>query len=146
MHHHKDFVLYALGTFNEELLYERMVSMGSNMVTFHLTGEETGGLYSLTEFIMAAPPAPGPPLHIHGAESAATYVLESELQLTLSKFSSLIKTIPLEYNYHSLVGKRFIAVSNMYLISVSINIFGRRTVPRSCFTFSPGIIWCNSIS
>lgn len=53
---------------NEELLFERMVSMGSNIVTFHLTGEDTGGHFSLTEFIMAAPPAPGPPMHIHGFE------------------------------------------------------------------------------
>src|SRR3972149_9120040 len=46
-------------------------------------GEETGGRYSLTEFIMAAPPAPGPPAHIHGGESEATYVLEGELLFTL---------------------------------------------------------------
>src|SRR3972149_510896 len=62
-------------------------SMGGNIVTFHLTGEETGGRYSLTEFIMAAPPAPGPPMHIHGLESEATYVLEGELLFTLGERS-----------------------------------------------------------
>ncbi len=62
-------------------------SMGGNTVTFHLTGEETGGDYSLTEFIMAAPPAPGPPAHIHGAENEATYVLEGELLFTLGERS-----------------------------------------------------------
>ena len=65
----------------------KTVSMGSNIVTFHLTGEETGGFYSLTEFIMAAPPAPGPPMHIHGLESEATYVLEGELLFTLGERS-----------------------------------------------------------
>ena len=50
-------------------------------------GEETGERYSLTEFIMAAPPAPGPPAHIHGAENEATYVLEGELLFTLGERS-----------------------------------------------------------
>ena len=61
--------------------------MGSNIVTFQLTGEETGGRYSLTEFVLAAPPAPGPPMHVHEAESEATYVLEGELLLTLKEKS-----------------------------------------------------------
>lgn len=36
---------------------------------------------------MAASPAPGPPIHIHEAESEATYVLEGELLLTLKEQS-----------------------------------------------------------
>ncbi len=70
----------------------KTVSMGSNIVTFHLTGEETGGLYSLTDFILAAPPAPGPPMHIHGEESEATYVLEGELLFTLGERSMKAST------------------------------------------------------
>ncbi len=70
----------------------KTVSMGSNIVTFHLTGEETGGRYSLTEFIMAAPPAPGPPMHIHETESEATYVLEGELLFTLGERSMKAST------------------------------------------------------
>lgn len=57
-------------------------STEGNIVIFHLTSEKTGGRYFLTEFIMAASPAPGPPAHIYAAESEATYVLESELLLT----------------------------------------------------------------
>lgn len=70
----------------------KTVSMGSNIVTFHLTSEETGGLYSLTEFIMAAPPAPGPPMHVHESESEATYVLEGELLFTLGERSMKAST------------------------------------------------------
>jgi quercetin dioxygenase-like cupin family protein len=59
------------------------VRMGKNVVTFILNGEETGGAYSLTEFTLAAPPSPGPPVHIHGTGSEAAYVLEGELELRL---------------------------------------------------------------
>jgi quercetin dioxygenase-like cupin family protein len=61
----------------------RTVQMGKNSVSFILTGEETGGAYSLTEFTVAAPPAPGPPVHIHGTGSEAAYVLEGEVELRL---------------------------------------------------------------
>src|SRR3972149_6338362 len=70
----------------------KTVSMGSNIVIFQLTGEETGGFYSLTEFIMAAPPAPGPPMHIHESENEATYVLEGELLFTLGERSMKAST------------------------------------------------------
>src|SRR3989304_10236743 len=62
-------------------------SMGGNVVRFLLTGEETEGIYSVTEFIMAAPPAPGPPMHIHEVASEAIYVLEGELLFTLGEKS-----------------------------------------------------------
>jgi quercetin dioxygenase-like cupin family protein len=61
----------------------RTVHMGSNIITFLLTGEETGGKYSLTEFAIAAPPAPGPPVHIHARGDEAAYVLDGELELRL---------------------------------------------------------------
>ncbi len=61
----------------------RTVHMGKNAVTFVLSGEDTGGSYSLTEFAIAAPPAPGPPVHIHGTGSEAAYVLEGEVELRL---------------------------------------------------------------
>ncbi len=57
--------------------------MGPNAVTFLLSGEETGGAYSLTEFELAAPPAPGPPVHVHTRGDEAAYVLEGELELRL---------------------------------------------------------------
>ena len=61
----------------------RTVHMGKNIVTFVLTGDDTGGSYSLTEFTIAAPPAPGPPIHIHGTGSEAAYVLDGEVELRL---------------------------------------------------------------
>jgi quercetin dioxygenase-like cupin family protein len=61
----------------------RTVQMGSNSITFLLTGEETGGKYSLTEFVIAAPPAPGPPVHIHTSGDEAAFVLDGELELRL---------------------------------------------------------------
>ncbi len=61
----------------------RTVHMGKNVVTFILSSEDTGGAYTLTEFTIAAPPAPGPPVHIHGTGSEAAYVLEGEVELRL---------------------------------------------------------------
>ncbi len=61
----------------------KTVSMGPNVVAFVLGGEDTGGAYSLTRFTMAAPPHPGPPLHIHGAEIEVVYVLDGQVELTL---------------------------------------------------------------
>jgi quercetin dioxygenase-like cupin family protein len=61
--------------------------MGKNIITFILSGEETGGAYSLTEFIVAAPPVPGPPIHIHGTGDEAAYVLEGNLEFKLGEQS-----------------------------------------------------------
>jgi quercetin dioxygenase-like cupin family protein len=55
--------------------------LGPNRVTFPLHGAETGGTYSLTDFRMAPPPAPGPPPHIHEDADEAVYVLEGELEM-----------------------------------------------------------------
>jgi quercetin dioxygenase-like cupin family protein len=61
----------------------KSVSLGPNRVTFLLRADETGGRYSLTEFTLAPPPAPGPPMHVHKAEDELTYVLEGELEFAL---------------------------------------------------------------
>jgi quercetin dioxygenase-like cupin family protein len=61
----------------------KTVHMGKNIVSFVLSGDETGGFYSLTEFTLAAPPVPGPPVHIHGTGDEAAYVLEGNLEFLL---------------------------------------------------------------
>ncbi len=63
----------------------RSVSLGPNVVTFILSGEDTGGKYSLTEFAAAPPPALAAPLHIHKKEDESMYVLEGNFQLLLDK-------------------------------------------------------------
>jgi hypothetical protein len=54
----------------------KAVSLGKNLVTFLARREDTAGIYSLTEFTVAPPPTPGPPLHIHKDAHEAMYVLE----------------------------------------------------------------------
>ena len=56
-------------------------NLGPNRAVFPLTGDETGGRYSLTEFVMAPPPAPGPPPHIHEDADEAVYVVEGTLEM-----------------------------------------------------------------
>lgn len=55
--------------------------LGPNHATFPLTGEDTGGVFSLTDFTMAPPPAPGPPPHIHEDADEAVYVLEGTIEM-----------------------------------------------------------------
>lgn len=57
------------------------VQLGPNAVTFPLRGEETGGRYSLTQFVMAPPPNPGPPPHIHEDADEAIYVLTGSVRM-----------------------------------------------------------------
>ena len=59
--------------------------LGSNRASFLLSGDETGGKYSLTEFTMAPPPAPGPPPHIHEDADEAIYVLEGTLEMGIGE-------------------------------------------------------------
>ena len=59
--------------------------LGPNQATFPLTWQETADKYSLTEFSMAPPPAPGPPPHIHEDADEAVYVLEGELEMGLGE-------------------------------------------------------------
>jgi quercetin dioxygenase-like cupin family protein len=61
----------------------KTVHMGKNIITFVLSGEETGGSYSLTEFIVAAPPVSGPPVHNHGTGDEAVYVVDGNLEFLL---------------------------------------------------------------
>ena len=57
------------------------VELGPNRVAFPLGPADTGGAYSLTEFAMAPPPAPGPPPHIHEDADEAVYVIEGTLEM-----------------------------------------------------------------
>jgi quercetin dioxygenase-like cupin family protein len=63
----------------------RAGDLGPNRAIFTLSGNETGGQYSLTEFIMAPPPAPGPPPHIHEDADEAIYVLEGTLEMAIGE-------------------------------------------------------------
>jgi quercetin dioxygenase-like cupin family protein len=64
------------------------VMLGPNRVTFLLGGSDTGGRFALTEFVMAPPPAPGPPLHVHAAEEEAVYLIDGQLKVTLGGAAS----------------------------------------------------------
>ncbi len=61
----------------------KTVSLGPNKVTFILSGGESGGKFSITEFEAAPPPAPGAPKHTHLKEDEMMYVLEGDFQLEL---------------------------------------------------------------
>lgn len=60
----------------------RSVKLGPNKVTFLISGQETGGTFSLTEFEAAPPPAPSAPLHIHHDADETIYVLDGEFHIT----------------------------------------------------------------
>ena len=55
-------------------------ALGPNRVAFLLGPGDTGS-FSLTEFSMAPPPAPGPPPHIHQDADEAVYVLDGTLEM-----------------------------------------------------------------
>lgn len=59
------------------------VSLGPNRVTFILSGNQTGGKFSVTVFEAAPPPAPSAPMHIHLKEDESMYVLAGEFQFQL---------------------------------------------------------------
>ena len=63
----------------------KTVALGANIVTFLARREDTVGIYSLTEFTLAPPPTPGPPLHLHKDAHEALYILEGELDVTLGE-------------------------------------------------------------
>ena len=69
----------------------RRASLGSNKVTFLLSAEETGGVFSLTEFEAAPPPAPSAPLHIHWDANETIYVLEGEFQIMFEDRSTAVQ-------------------------------------------------------
>jgi quercetin dioxygenase-like cupin family protein len=60
----------------------RSISLGPNKVTFLISGVESGGAFSLTEFEAAPPPAPAAPIHIHHDADETIYVLEGEFEVT----------------------------------------------------------------
>ena len=59
------------------------VALGPNRVTFLIAGGETGGVFSLTEFAAAPPPAPPAPPHRHLDADETLYILEGEFQFIL---------------------------------------------------------------
>lgn len=61
------------------------VALGPNRVVFTLRGDETGGRLSLTEFVMAPPPAPGPPPHAHEDADETVYVLDGTLEMSIGE-------------------------------------------------------------
>lgn len=52
--------------------------VGTDLVTFKATGEETGGAYALFDSLVI--PGGGPPPHVHTRESESFYVLEGEFE------------------------------------------------------------------
>jgi quercetin dioxygenase-like cupin family protein len=57
-------------------------------VAFLLGGEDTDGRFSVTEFVMAPRPAPGPPLHVHAVEEETIYLIDGVLNVTLRERTS----------------------------------------------------------
>jgi quercetin dioxygenase-like cupin family protein len=68
----------------------RSVKLGPNKVTFLISGEETGGTFSLTEFEAAPAPAQPAPLHIHHDADETIYVLEGEFEVTFGNQKTLV--------------------------------------------------------
>ena len=61
------------------------MSLGPNIVSFILSGEETDGRFSVTEFAAAPPPTPAAPMHIHKKEDEAMYVLEGNFRFFVDR-------------------------------------------------------------
>ncbi|HEU4673017.1 MAG TPA: cupin domain-containing protein [Candidatus Limnocylindrales bacterium] len=57
------------------------VELGPNAVAFALTGGDTDGRFSLTDFTMAGPPAPPPPPHVHDDADECVYLIEGSLHV-----------------------------------------------------------------
>ena len=57
---------------------KKVWSVGTDLITFKATGEDTGGAFAL--FDMLVLPGGGPPPHIHTRESESFYVLEGEFE------------------------------------------------------------------
>lgn len=56
----------------------RRYVVAGDLTTVKLTGEETGGAYSV--WVDAVAPGSGPPLHVHHREHEAFYILEGEFE------------------------------------------------------------------
>jgi mannose-6-phosphate isomerase-like protein (cupin superfamily) len=60
-----------------------------NLVKVQISGEQTGGAYSLTEHL--APAGFGPPPHIHHREDEGFYVIEGELTVWCADDTYLVR-------------------------------------------------------
>ena len=58
-------------------------ALGPNRVAILARGNDTDGSYSVVEWVMAPPPALGPPLHRHEHEDEAVILLEGRLEATV---------------------------------------------------------------
>ena len=74
--HTKDRALPDAGTTRRRLYW-----FFGQLVTVHVTGEESGGRFSFVEFLM--PPGHMTPLHAHVRDSQTVYVLDGELTIWL---------------------------------------------------------------
>ena len=60
------------------------VELGPNSILFPVASED-GGTFSVTDFRMAPPPAPGPPPHIHDDADECVYVLDGTLEMSVGE-------------------------------------------------------------
>ena len=54
---------------------------GGDVVTIKVTGEETGGAYTLMETV--TPPGMGPPSHVHHREEETFCIIKGDLEFTI---------------------------------------------------------------
>jgi quercetin dioxygenase-like cupin family protein len=59
------------------------VALWPNRVAILARGDDTDGTYSIVEWVMAPPPALGPPLHRHDGEDEAVILLAGQLEATV---------------------------------------------------------------
>ncbi|MCE7982774.1 MAG: cupin domain-containing protein [Caldilinea sp. CFX5] len=77
------------------------VTLGPNRVTFLLSGAETGGRFSLTEFAAAPPPALAAPIHRHLDADETLYILEGLFQFIVND-----QIIPAPVGAHIFIPRR----------------------------------------
>jgi len=68
---------------SEHVPEPRSVALGPNQVTFLLSAQQTGGVFSLTEFAAAPPPAPPAPIHRHLDADETLYILEGDFRFVV---------------------------------------------------------------
>lgn len=61
----------------------RMISLGSSSMTVRVAGEDTGGAYSVLEYLAA--PGAGSPMHLHKNEVESFYILEGAITFQLGE-------------------------------------------------------------
>ena len=65
----------------------RTVSLGASSMTFRVAGEDTGGAYSVLEYLAA--PGAGSPMHSHKKEVESFYILEGAITFQLGNEKTL---------------------------------------------------------